>query len=126
MPPAFSPNNRKDTRIPVRTLIRLRLLKSPSGEEPEPSLHNGNNLISNISRNGFFLSTKNFLEVGSVIEFEFGLETFQELVKAEAEVVRTNNYNFPNHGRYEYGLRFTSLHPHFRQILEQFVKLREG
>ena len=126
MSPTFSQNKRTDVRIPVRIIIRFRLLKSPVGEEPEPNLHNGNNLISNLSRSGFFLSTKNFLEVGSIIELEFGLETFQETVKAEAEVIRTNNYNFPNHGRYEYGLRFTSLHPHFRQILDQFVKLREG
>jgi hypothetical protein len=54
---------------------------------------------------------------------EFVLEAFREVLKAEAGVVRTNNYNFPNQGKHEYGLRFSAMHPHFRQILEKFVEM---
>ena len=121
MTPPFSADKRVDRRVPVRIPVRFRLLKSPVGEAPEPALHNGHNLMSDISRGGFFLSTKHFLEVRSVIEVEFVLELFRSVLKAEAGVVRSNNYNFPNHGKYEYGLRFTAMHPHFREILEKFV-----
>ncbi len=113
-------------RFPVRIQIRLRLLKSPAGEKPEPELHNGNNTMSNISRTGFFLTTKNFFEIKSVIEIEFPLEEFKEMLRAETEVVRANHQNFPNQGRYEYGLRFLSMHPHFREVLEKFLKVAGG
>jgi hypothetical protein len=126
MNPSFSSEQRIARRVPVKIHIRFRLVKSPVGEKPEPELHNGNNVMSNLSRTGFFLSTKNFLEPKSVIEVEFPLEEFQEKLRAEAEVVRANNYNFPNQGRYEYGLRFLAMHPHFREVLEKFMRLSEG
>jgi len=122
MTPSLSNEQRNAPRFPVQAHIRFRLLKSPTGEPPEPELHNGNNLMSNISRTGFLLSTKNFLEAKAVIEVEFRLQPLTEVLRAEAEVVRANNYNFPDHGRYEYGLRFLSMHPHFRQVLERFLK----
>ena len=108
-------------RFPVRIHMRFRLLSSPAGDKPEPELHNGNNMMSNISRTGFFLSTKNYIEIGSCIEVEFPLEQFKEMIRSEAEVVRANYQNFPNQGRYEYGLRFGAMHPHFRELLEQFL-----
>lgn len=118
-----------DKRIAKRFLVqihsRFRLLKSPSGEKPELELHNGNNVISNISRTGFFLSTKNYLEVNSWIEVEFPLEIFKEVVRSEANVVRANHANFPNQGRYEYGLHFQAMHPHFKELLEKLSKLSE-
>ena len=107
-------------RFPVQLHVRFRLLESPDGESPEPELHNGNNTISNISRTGFFLTTKNYLEIGSVIEIEFLLEAAKETVLAEAEVVRANYQNFPNQGRYEYGLQFKAMHPHFREVLDTY------
>ena len=110
-------------RFPVRIQIRLRLMKSPVGEKPETELHNGNNTMSNVSRTGFFLSTKNYFEIGSLIEIEFPLEEFKEMLRAESEVVRANHQNFPNQGRYEYGLRFVGMHPHFREVLEKFLKV---
>jgi hypothetical protein len=113
-------------RVPVRIHIRFRLLKSPSGEKPEAELHNGNNIMSNISRTGFFLSTKNFLDIQSVIEVEFPLEEFKEVLRVESEVVRANYQNFPNQGRYEYGLRFTAMHPHFREVMEKFLMIAGG
>lgn len=82
--------------------------------------------MSNMSRTGFFLSTKNYFEVNSVIEVEFPMEQFDEVIKAEAEVVRANHQNFPNHGRYEYGLRYVSMHPHFREVLNKFFNLMGG
>lgn len=109
-------------RFPVKIHIRFRLLKSPSGEAPEPELHNGNNLMSNVSRTGFLLSTKNFLEVLSVIEVEFPLEELKTVLRAEVEVIRANHQNFPNQGRYEYGLRFIAMHPHFREVLDGFLR----
>jgi hypothetical protein len=121
-----SSDKRIAQRFPVRIAVRFRLLKSPVGEEPELELHNGNNVMSNISRTGFFLSTKNYLEIDSVIEIEFPLEQFKEMVRAEAEIVRANHQNFPNQGRYEYGLKFLSMHPHFREIMEKFFKVAEG
>lgn len=108
-------------RIPVRIPLRLRLLKSPEGEKPEPELHNGNNLMSNLSRTGFFLSTKNFFEVGSFLEVEFPLENLEEVLRAEVEVVRANHQNFPNQGRFEYGLTFSGMHPHFREVLNSYL-----
>src|SRR5437870_4880437 len=122
----FPTDQRIAQRIPVRIQIRLRLLKSPEGEKPEAELHNGNNTMSNISRTGFFLSTKNFFEVESVIEIEFPLEEFKVMIRAEAEVVRANHQNFPNQGRYEYGLKFLTMHPHFREVLEKFLKVVGG
>ncbi|HUO57659.1 MAG TPA: PilZ domain-containing protein [bacterium] len=117
-----SPSDKRIARrFPVRIHIRFRLLSSPDGEKPEPELHNGNNLMSNISRTGFFLSTKNYLEIGAVIEVEFPLEQYKEVIRAEAAVVRANHQNFPNQGRYEYGLQFGAMHPHFRELLEQFL-----
>ncbi len=113
-------------RVPVRIHIRFRLLESPLGEKPEPELHNGNNLMSNISRTGFFLSTKNFLEIKSVVEIEFPLEEFKEVLRAEAQVVRANYQNFPNQGRYEYGLHFRSMHPHFREVMDKFLRIAGG
>ncbi len=113
-------------RFPVRIHVRFRLLESPSGEKPELELHNGNNMMSNISRTGFFLSTKNYLEIGSKIEIEFPLEEFKQLIRADADVVRANHANFPNQGRYEYGLRFLGMHPQFREMLEKFLKVAEG
>ncbi len=118
----FSPDKRIAPRVPTRVLLRFRLLKSPTGEPPEPELHNGNNMMSNISRTGFLLSTKNYLEIESQIEVEFPLEGFREVVRAEAEVVRANHANFPNQGRYEYGLRFLSMHPHFREVLDSYFQ----
>ena len=126
MTPPSHREQRNAPRYPVHAKIRFRLLKSPTGEPPESELHNGNNLMSNISRTGFMLSTKNFLEPKAVIEVEFRLEPFAEPLRAESEVVRANNYNFPNHGLYEYGLRFSSMHPHFRQVLDHFLKLVAG
>jgi hypothetical protein len=123
MNPTLGRDKRNSPRFPVQAHIRFRLLKSPTGEPPEAELHNGNNLMSNISRTGCLLSTKNFLEPKAVIEVEFPLEKVKEVLKAEAEVVRANNYNFPTHGRYEYGLRFTTMHPHFRETLDRFFEL---
>ena len=114
-------DSRVAQRFPVRIHVRFRLLKSPSGEKPELELHNGNNEMSNISRTGFLLVTKNFLEIGSLIEIEFPLEAFKEKLRAEVEVVRANHHNFPSLGRYEYGLRFNSMHPHFREVLDRFL-----
>ncbi len=119
-------DKRISPRFPVRIHIRFRLLSSPDGEAPEPELHNGNNLMSNISRTGFFLSTKNYLEVSSQIEVEFPLEEFKQVLRAEAEVVRANHANFPNQGRYEYGLHFLSMHPHFRETLDKFLRVAGG
>jgi len=118
-------DQRAAQRFPVRIHARFRLLSSPDGEPPEPELHNGNNLISNLSRTGFFLATKNYMEIDSVIEVEFPMEQFKEVIRGEAEVVRANHQNFPNQGRYEYGLRFTAMQPHFREVLESFCKIAD-
>ena len=117
----FQTDKRISQRFPVRIHIRFRLMKSPTGEPPEPELHNGNNMMSNISSTGFFLSTKNYLDINSQIEVEFPIEAFKQLVKAEAEVVRANHANFPNQGRYEYGLHFLSMHPQVREMLDKFL-----
>ena len=122
----FPSDKRIAQRVPVRIHMRFRLLESPDGEKPEPELHNGNNLMSNISRTGFFLSTKNYIEISSRIEVEFPLEEFKQLIRAEAEIVRANHANFPNQGRYEYGLRFLSMHPQFREMVDKFLRGVEG
>jgi hypothetical protein len=126
MAPSFSSDKRIAQRFHVKIHLRFRLLESPSGEKPEAELHNGNNVMSNISRTGFFLSTKNYLEVGSRIEVEFPLESFKAIVRAEARVIRANHSNYPNLGRYEYGLYFEAMHPHFRELLEKLSKLAEA
>jgi hypothetical protein len=126
MHPSSSVDKRIAPRRPVQFHIRFRLIKSPFGENPEMELHNGNNIMANLSRTGCLLSTKNYLDVKSVIEIEFLLEMFKEHVRAEAEVVRSNNHNFPAQGRYEYGLKFLTMHPHYREILENFFKMLES
>jgi hypothetical protein len=126
MAASFAPDKRVSPRYPVRIHVRFRLLSSPIGEPPEPELHNGNNLMSNVSRTGFFLSTKNYMDISSQIEVEFPLEEFKQVLRAEAEVVRANHANFPNQGRYEYGLKFLSMHPPFRETLDKFLKMAIG
>jgi hypothetical protein len=115
-------NQRVAPRFPVNFHIRFRLLRSPSGEAPEENLHNGNNLMANLSRTGFFLSTKNYLEVNSLVEIEFPLETIEAPLLGQAEVVRSNYHNFPSQGRYEYGLKFTLLRPQDDEILVKFLQ----
>jgi len=114
---------RSAPRYQVHILVKFRLVKSPNGEEPETELHNGNNLIANLSRTGFFLSTKNCLEVGSVLEVEFTPPDPAETVRAFAEVVRANYQNFPNQGRYEYGLEFKDMNPHSWENLDRFLAI---
>jgi len=117
------PEKRVAPRFQVHIKMRFRLVKSPAGESPEPSLHNGNNLISNLSRTGFFLATKNFIEIGSVLEVEFTPVDLTEVVLAYAEVVRANYQNFPNQGRYEYGIQFKDMNPLSRDRLERFLAI---
>ena len=78
--------------------------------------------MANLSRTGFFLSTKNYLEVNSVIEIEFPLETIEAPLLGQAEVVRSNYHNFPSQGRYEYGLKFMFLRPEDDEILLKFLQ----
>ncbi len=118
------PSERRiESRIPVRIHARYRLLYSPDGTPPEPELHNGNNILFNLSRGGFFLSTKNFLEIGSKVQVEFPLDPVQATVRGVAIVVRANNYNYPTQGRYEYGFQFGELGIGSREYLDQFVQL---
>jgi hypothetical protein len=119
-------SKRKDERFPILALVRYRLLWSPDGSKPEAELHNGNNVIWNISRTGLFLATKNYTEIKSLIEVEFPLEEFKVTLKAEAEVVRANHFNNPNLGKYEYGIRFTQMSDEAVQMLDKFISLIEG
>jgi hypothetical protein len=118
-----SPEKRISPRYQVHILMKFRLVKSPDGEGPEDELHNGNNLIANHSRTGFFLSTKNYLDVGAVLEVEFTPPDPAETVRAFAEVVRANYQNFPNQGRYEYGLEFKDMNPLSRENLDRFLAI---
>jgi c-di-GMP-binding flagellar brake protein YcgR len=120
---SFPASKRKDERFPIKAHVRFRLLWSPDGSEPEPELHNGNNVIWNISRTGLFLATKNFLEVTTKIEVEFPLDEFNATINAEAEVVRANFLNNPNQGKYEYGIRFTKMTEDSGQTLDKFITL---
>ncbi len=123
---SFPTSKRRDERFPIQAHVRFRLLFSPAGEKPEPELHNGNNVIWNISRTGLFLATKNFMEIGSLIEVEFPIADFNQVLSGEAEIVRANFQNNPNQGRYEYGLRFTQMSKEFKEILDKFIRLIEG
>lgn len=117
-----SNERRIDPRIPVRILMHYRLVFSPDGTPAEPELHNGNNLLFNLSRGGFFLSTKNFLEVGSKVQFTYPLDAVKGSVSGFATIVRANNYNYPTQGRYEYGFQFADLEEGSREALERFLK----
>jgi c-di-GMP-binding flagellar brake protein YcgR len=119
-------SKRKDERFPILALVRYRLIWSPDGSKPEAELHNGNNVIWNISRTGLFLATKNYTEIKSLIEVEFPLEEFKVTLKAEAEVVRANHFNNPNLGKYEYGIRFTKITEEAAKILDKFISLIES
>jgi uncharacterized protein (TIGR02266 family) len=126
MAEAFPTSKRQDARFPIQAQVRFRLMFSPDGSAPEPELHNGNNVIWNLSRTGMFLATKNFTEVGSQVELEFPLTEFEATLRAEAEVVRSNFQNNPHQGRYEYGLRFTKMSDDHKQTLEKFIRLIEA
>jgi c-di-GMP-binding flagellar brake protein YcgR len=117
------PEKRTAPRYQVHILMKFRLVKSPDGETPETELHNGNNLIANLSRTGFFLSTKNYMDVGCVLEVEFTPPDPAETVRAYAEVVRANYQNFPNQGRYEYGIEFKDMNPRSRENLDRFLAI---
>ena len=119
-----APSERRiEPRIPVRIHMRYRVLFSPDGASPESELHNGNNVVFNISRGGFFLTTKNFFEIGSRIQIEFPLDPVQATVRGIAAVVRANNYNYPSQGHYEYGLQFSELGIGSKEYIEKFVKM---
>jgi c-di-GMP-binding flagellar brake protein YcgR len=122
---SFPAGKRRDSRFPIEARVRFRLVESPDGAAPEPELHNGNNVIWNISRTGLFLATKNFVEIHSTIEVEFPLDDFKTTLRSEAEVVRANFMNNTNQGRYEYGLRFTKMTEEFKQTLDKFISLIE-
>ncbi|HTA76303.1 MAG TPA: PilZ domain-containing protein [bacterium] len=120
---SFPNSKRNDERFPILTHVRLRLISSPDGKAPEPELHNGSNVIWNISRTGLFLATKNQTEIQSIVEIEFPLDDMKATLRGEAEVVRANFSNAPNDGKYEYGLRFTKMDSTSRLILDQFITL---
>ena len=126
MAESFPTSKRQDERFPIQTQVRFRLVFSPDGTPPDPELHNGNNVIWNLSRTGIFLATKNFTEVGSIVEVEFPLAEFQATLRGEAQVVRSNFHNNPSQGRYEYGLRFTKMSDEHKQTLEKFIRVIEG
>src|SRR6185369_12557469 len=123
---SFPTSKRRDERFPIEAHVRYRLIFSPDGAAPDPELHNGNNVIWNLSRTGLFLATKNFTEVGSTIEVEFPLVDFNATLRGEAEVVRANHMNNPNQGRFEYGLRFTKVSEEFNLTLNKFIDLIEA
>jgi c-di-GMP-binding flagellar brake protein YcgR len=115
-------DHRRHPRLRVVLPLKYRLLESPSGEAMERDFHNSHNLVYDISRGGFFLSTKNFLDPESLIWVEFPLEAFRAVFSGRARVVRCNNFNEPIDGRYEYGLQFEALDPGNHSLLEEFVK----
>ncbi len=115
-------DHRQYPRLRVVLPLKYRLLESPSGEAMELDFHNSHNLIYDISRGGFFLSTRNFLDPESLLSVEFPLEAFRAVFSGKARVVRCNNFNEPIDGRYEYGLRFEGLDPDNQNLLEKFVK----
>jgi hypothetical protein len=120
--PSSPGNQREHPRLRVVLPLKYRLLSSPSGEAEENDFHNSHNLIYDISRGGFFLSTKNFLEPNSLLLVEFPLDTFRAIFSGQARVVRCNNFNDPLDGRYEYGLQFQGLDPVNHNLLEEFIR----
>ena len=116
-----SRDQRKHPRHSVVIPLRYRILSSPDGTAPEDEFHNSHNLIVDLSRGGFFLSTKNCLEPDSLLMVEFPLETQRAVFSSKAKVVRSNNCNYPVHGRYEYGLQFQEVDETSRRALEAFV-----
>jgi c-di-GMP-binding flagellar brake protein YcgR len=123
MTESFPTSKRTDERFPILAHVRFRLISSPDGSPEEPELHNGNNVIWNISRTGLFLATKNYAEIKSIVEVEFPLDDMNATIRSEAEVVRANHLNNPNQGKYEYGLRFTKIDEASKQVLDKFITL---
>ena len=123
MPESYPTSKRNDERFPILAHVRFRLVWSPDGSAPDPELHNGNNVIWNISRTGLFLATKNYAEIKSIVEVEFPLDDLQVVLRGEAEVVRANFLNNPSQGKYEYGLCFTKMDEESRQHLDRFITL---
>jgi hypothetical protein len=120
---SFPTSKRTDERFPILAHVKFRLVSSPDGSKPEAELHNGNNVIWNISRTGLFLATKNYAEIKSIVEIEFPLDDMNAVLRGEAEVVRANHLNNPNQGKYEYGLRFTKMDDDSKAILDKFITL---
>ena len=69
---SFPTSKRTDERFPILAHVKFRLVSSPDGSKPEAELHNGNNVIWNISRTGLFLATKNYAEIKSLLVFYRG------------------------------------------------------
>jgi hypothetical protein len=126
MAPEPNDQKRRHNRFRVALPLKYRLLSSPAGDAPEIDFHNSHNLIYDLSLGGFLLSSKNFLEEGSLLEVEFLLKKLGKTYRGQALVVRANNFNYPEHGRFEYGLQFKEPEPPYRGLLDTFVKSISG
>ena len=122
MAPEPPDQKRQYNRFRVVLPLKYRLLASPAGDSPENDFHNSHNLIYDLSLGGFLLSSKNFLEEGSLLEVEFVLEKLGKTYRGQALVVRANNFNYPEQGRFEYGIQFKDPEPSYKGLLDSFVK----
>jgi len=76
----------------------------------------------NISRSGMFVATRDPVELGSIMEFEFSLADGFALLKGAAEVIRAS-VNPPG-----VGVRFIQIDDATKQLIERIVEVntREG
>lgn len=71
----------------------------------------------NISRSGMFVATRDPVELGSIMEFEFSLADGFALLKGAAEVIRVS-VNPPG-----VGVRFVQVDDATRQLIERIVEV---
>ena len=74
------PDRRKDNRVPISTLVRLRF--STFGDFVAEH-------ATNLSQSGMFIRASQPPEKGSLVFLQFSLEDGSQLVEGVAEVVRT-------------------------------------
>ena len=102
---------RSEQRIPLEAYVRLQYSSILDFHETQSV---------NISRSGMFVASDKPGQVGTLVDFEFGLEDGLCLLKGKGEVVRVTQQ--PVSGM---GVRFRELDEESRRCIERIVEINE-
>jgi uncharacterized protein (TIGR02266 family) len=76
--------------------------------------------LVNVSRSGMFLASRNLLEIGTVVEFQYSLDDGVVVLQGTAEVMRVSEGTDGERGM---GLRFTALDEESRRMVDRIVEV---
>jgi uncharacterized protein (TIGR02266 family) len=102
---------RGDQRIPLEARVRLQYASILDFHESQSV---------NISRSGMFVASDTPGSVGTLVDFEFGLEDGLCLLRGKGEVVRVTQHPVPG-----MGVRFREIDEDSRKCIERIVEINE-